>query len=106
MTEISEPRLLDYTARVLDELKVVLVDRGASYADFRDNSAKMIHEMVNDGIVFPDDMPPYMAAALFYIRGKLARLNSGDRRHRDSWVDAANYCILVVACMDRDKAQG
>jgi hypothetical protein len=100
--EKPELRLLDYSARVLDELKAILVDRGGSYADFRDNSVIMMHELKNDGVSWPPDVPPYMAAAMFYIRGKLARLNSGDRFHRDSWTDCAGYAILVVACMDRD----
>lgn len=98
-------QLLDYCAMVLDELKYILVDRGGSYADFRDNSIRMLESLRGGGVISGTTKPDFMVAAEFFIKGKQARLDTGDFRHRDSWLDIANYAILVIACLDREKRE-
>jgi len=98
---ISFPRALaSYISGAIDQLRLTLVDRGASYADFRDNSKVMV-DALRHFANFPPDVPDFVLAGLTYIEGKLARLKTGDTAHRDSYLDIAGYALLVIGCLDR-----
>ena len=97
-------RLTPHVSAVIDELRKVMVDRGGSYSDFRDNAKVMIDGMRASGLSVREDWPEWSQAALIYIHGKISRISMpGGVFHRDSWLDCAGYAILAVSIIDAEK---
>lgn len=95
--------LVPEIAKILVELQDILVERGSNYADIEDNSQVFAELMTSLGVAVPEHMPNFMYHCLSNIATKLARASTGDPRHEDTWLDIANYSILLLACIRRDK---
>lgn len=96
------PELYPYLDTLLKEMRGILVDRGASYADLEDNTSAWAQMAQIMGIYQGGEMDPNTWAATQYILAKLSRL-SQNPTHEDSWIDIANYAILVLAMQRRRR---
>ena len=101
---VERPALIPYLENVLADLHKTLVQRGSSYADFADNSRVFTELMAALGIKKPDGMSQVSFHGQAMICTKLARDATGDRTHEDTWVDIANYAVLILADLRRTKS--
>jgi hypothetical protein len=101
---IPEPKdLFQHLDDILAEMKEVLVVRGRSYADIRENSAPFAALMGALGVEPTQGFTEVQFHCLSNIATKLARFVSGNRNHEDNLLDAANYILLMLADMRRTK---
>lgn len=82
----------------------VLVERGGNYADIADNSVVFTQLMEAIGVEKPGNMDPAIFHCISNIMTKFARAASGNPYHEDTWTDIANYSVLILACIRRQKA--
>lgn len=80
-----------------NEVENVLLERGATYGDFR--AVAYCSQSIQSHLRLGDLDKRYSDAqreALQMIALKLARIVIGDANHRDSWMDIAGYAKLVA----------
>jgi hypothetical protein len=95
--------IISASSGVLDDMRRVLVERGATYADIADNSRVFSALMLSLGVRPPDHMTPTQFHCLANICTKLARVTTGDWLHEDSYLDIANYAVLILADIRRNR---
>ena len=86
----------------LDELSVVLQDRGKTHGDFNDQASisQQIKSLLGRG---PRPLLAPHKEALEMIAVKMSRIVSGDPDEIDHWVDIAGYAKLVSDMIERNK---
>lgn len=100
----TEQPLLHYTAVAIENLRATLINRGGTYADFRDNARVLMDGLRASGFKGREDWPDWANGATIYIDGKQSRLAMpGAIRHRDSWLDIAGFAMLAVAIIDAEE---
>ena len=94
--------------KLMDKVEKVLSDRGSEYGKFSD-VADVYYDLLQ--VINNHDSMAYdgygasvvqrsAQCALDMVCMKIARLVSGSRCHRDSWLDIAGYAMLVVNDID------
>lgn len=101
--QVIPKTLFQHIEDILGEMHVVLVERGANYADIKDNSTPFKGVMESLGIQVPEGMTDVEFHCMSNIATKLARFASGNRQHEDNFVDIANYTVLMLADLRRRK---
>lgn len=98
MSETKNKKLtVDYAIEILEDLIRILKERGATYASIEDNSLVFDAIMDSLGIKLPENMSSTQYHCLSNIATKLSRITTGDRFYEDSYLDIANYAILIAA---------
>lgn len=101
--------LLKYSLDILARMRKTLEERGASYADYRDNAAIHMTLMAAMGQgyeVGDSSLPDWVVGATSQITSKLSRVAMpGGHAHGDNWLDIAGYAILALACLERDQKE-
>jgi len=113
----------DFCAKALEQLHKTLVERGASYGSFFDNSKVAVSILENiqggdrkrrnelhdkmcqqNGLETPTSLVYVVLNAQAQIASKLSRL-SQTPLHLDSWLDLAGYAILAHAAIAMQQPQ-
>ncbi len=88
-------------------MKAVFDSRGENYADIADNARIFSSLMLSLGVTTPSGMSDVHFYNMCMICGKLARYGSpgADRNHEDTFIDIANYSILIAADRRRNLSE-